>query len=468
MTLSTYLQGLLAHFTDARIVRNITGLAQKIVEHMSIRLWSISDDTAEFARHKRLVDGSLNAVLDEHTVAKALREIGSREVRLSDDEAEAVVLLHDPSDIRKEYSAELECLGFVRALNGTLVPGYSTFNTVVLDEHGRTPQPLDVSVYSNGDPHFVTEDELDLYQRLQRPPSNPSVTQKVPPARVLEIQQFLADDSYLNLYRVVSTQMTRVSQRMQAQYPGRWRLHVMDRQFDGVRYVRLIDQELHDLFVIRLKLSRTVAGIFGDGHPGALTVLEVPCPSWTQYAISKIRLRHTTYQNVTCRLEWGPFRVEGHEYTMVRVTLYDRHGQPIFTDPMVLLTNLSVTRRDDACRVYRVYLLRAKIEGVFKFCKTMLGWEDAQVRDYVSIRRLLTLAFYLAGYFYASDSELIENPVIALICLLGGSKGGVSRYFFLQGLKNLLIYRTVRRFQQQLQRHPQEDINFDDMMTCIS
>jgi len=468
MVLSQYLQGLLAHFTDVRSVRNITGLVQKIVEHTSIRLWTISDDKAEFVRSKRLVDGSLKTVLDEATVAGALREIGSREVSLSGDATDTVVLLHDPSDIRKAYSAELECLGMVRSLGGTLVPGYQTFNTVALDEGGHTPQPIDVSVSSTGDPHFVTEEELALYQKIQRTPPAPSAAQKLSAVRVVEIRQFLEDDSYVNLYRVVSTQLIRVSQQMQTQYPDRRRLHVLDRQFDGVRYVRLIDQELHDLFVIRLKCSRTVPGIFLDGHPGALTVGEVPCPSWTQYAISKIRLRNVTYQNVTCRIAWRPFRVEEHDYTMVRVNLYDRHGRPIFEAPMVLLTNLSVPRREDACRVYRIYLLRAKIEGVFKFCKTVLGWEDAQVRDYASIRRLLTLAFYLAGYFYASESELIENPVIALICQLGGGKGGLSRYFFLQGLKKLLIYRTVLRFQQQLHHSPQEGVSFEAMMAFIS
>ena len=114
---------------------------------------------------------------------------------------------------------------------------------MVLDEHGHTPQPLDVSVYSNGDPHYVTEEELSLYQKLQRPSPDPSAVQKLAPARVAEIRLFLADASYLNLYRVVSAQLTRVSQRMQVQYSRWWRLHVLDRQFDGVRYVRLIDQE---------------------------------------------------------------------------------------------------------------------------------------------------------------------------------------------------------------------------------
>jgi len=464
MTLVSYLQGLLAHFSDVRIVGTITTMVQTMVEHTSIRLWSISADRAEFVRQKRVVDGSLKAVLDEQTVAEALREIGSREVVLSDDDTATVVLLHDPSDIRKPYSTDLECLGTVRALTGKLVPGYQTFNTVVLDERGHTPQPLDVTVYSNGDPHYVTEEELTLYERLQRPSSAPSATQKLSPDRIGEIRQFLADDTYLNLYRVVSTQLIRVSQRMQTLYPHRPRCHILDRQFDGVRYARLIDQELHDLFVLRLKGSRTVPGLM---VAGTVSVQQVPCLHVTRYAISTIRLRHTTYQNVTCYLEWEPFCLEGHAYTMVRVTLCDRHHRAIFDEPMVLLTNLSVTCREDARRVYCLYLLRAKIEGVFKFCKMVLGWEEAQVRDYASIRGLLALAMYLAGYFYASDSDLIDNPAIALICLLGGGKGTVTRYFFLKGLQKLLIYRSVLHFQRTLQQSPQQDVCFEDMMAWL-
>lgn len=159
MILTDYLQGLVAHFTDARIVRNLTDLVQNIVEHTSIRLWSISHDRAEFERSKRLVNGTLNAVVDEQTVAEALRENGGRKVALSVKPEDFVVLLHDPCDIRKANSKDLECLGTVRSLDGALIPGYQTFNTVVLNESGHTPQPLDISVYSNGDPHYVTEEE---------------------------------------------------------------------------------------------------------------------------------------------------------------------------------------------------------------------------------------------------------------------------------------------------------------------
>jgi hypothetical protein len=152
MTLSSYLEGLLSNFKDTRIVRNTTSLVQNIIEHTSIRLWSISKDKAEFARSKRLLDGSLEAVLDETKVSDALREVGSQHMHVKVETSgkmeapELLVLLHDPCDIRKEYAAELENLGTVRSLDGKLIPGYLTFNTVVVEEQGTSPQPLDISV----------------------------------------------------------------------------------------------------------------------------------------------------------------------------------------------------------------------------------------------------------------------------------------------------------------------------------
>jgi hypothetical protein len=289
MTLSSYLQGLLTHVTDARIVRNITTLMQQMVEHTTIRLWSLATEKAEFVRHTRLVDGSLQAVLDEGLVADALREIGSRDLAQAPEDTTLLVLLHDPCDIRKPYAAELECLGTVRALDGRPVPGYQTFNTVVLDEHGHTPQPLDVTVYSNGDPHYVTEDELALEQRGQ---TTSSATSLLSPERLGEIRQFLKEGSDVNLYRVTSAQLTRVSRHLQRQTPRRPRCHSMDRQFDGGRYVRLIDQELHDFFVLRLKGSRTIPGL---NVAGSVRVQDVPCPDMAAYPISTIRLHHRTY-----------------------------------------------------------------------------------------------------------------------------------------------------------------------------
>ena len=40
----------------------------------------------------------------------------------------------------------------------------------------------------------------------------------------------------------------------------------------------------------------------------------------------------------------------------------------------------------------------------------------------------------------------VTIPVIAVIAQLGGGKGKVTRRYFLEGLKKLLIHQTVERF----------------------
>ena len=74
MQLSIYLNPLLKHFTDSRIVRNINQMVRKIIENQSIRLWSNASDKAEFDRCKRLIDGFLKSVLDDEKMTEALRE----------------------------------------------------------------------------------------------------------------------------------------------------------------------------------------------------------------------------------------------------------------------------------------------------------------------------------------------------------------------------------------------------------
>lgn len=136
----------------------------------------------------------------------------------------------------------------------------------------------------------------------------------------------------------------------------------------------------------------------------------------------------------------------------MRITLFDRNGKPIFKNPMLLITNISVENAQQAQTVYRAYLLRAKIEAVFKFLKNTLGWEEFQLRDYKSIKNIITLGFFIGGYFYEIEHSLADNPTVQLIAQLGGSKGKVTRHYFLQGLKEILNFQSVQHFinQQQL------------------
>jgi hypothetical protein len=200
MKLSDYLSGVLSNFKDSRVVENATTLVQKIIEHKSIRLWSISDDKAEFEQSKRLLDGSLKSVLDDEKISAAIRE---HSVAALGDEARLIVL-HDPCDIRKEQAEVMEKLGKVRDLEGNLINGYSTFNSVAVDLTGKKLYPVDIAVYSNGDEHYVTVEELKALAKGK--------LQQVDPQRAEQIEQFIQADSHLNLPRLSCAQVKQASQ----------------------------------------------------------------------------------------------------------------------------------------------------------------------------------------------------------------------------------------------------------------
>ena len=134
---------------------------------------------------------------------------------------------------------------------------------------------------------------------------------------------------------------------------------------------------------------------------------------------------------------------------MVQVTLLDCRGKALYKNPMLLISNIAVEKAEQARGIYGIYLMRAKIEAVFKFLKAVLGWEKFQVRDYESIKNIIALAYFIGGYFYEIGSDLTQNPVIASIAQLGGGKGKVTRRYFLEGLKKLLIHKSVEHFIEE-------------------
>lgn len=456
MKLSNYLQGVLANFKDSRVVENVTTLVQNIIEHKSIRLWSISKDKAEFERSKRLLDGSLKSVLDDEKISAAIRE---QSVAALGEEARLIVL-HDPCDIRKENAEAMEKLGKVRDLEGNLVNGYSTFNSVAVDMAGKQVYPVDITVYSNGDEHYVTVAELKALAKGQ--------LQQVDRPRAEQIEQFIQEESHLNLPRLSCAQVKQVSQAFKQKNPDLVLCHVFDRQFDGLDYFELIDQELHDEFVIRAKISRNSNETEVDPETDetvAVKLEDVEFAHGQRWVLKKLRVKKKVYQDAQCLIEWGTLVLNDHAYTVVRITLTDRQGQPIYKHPLLLITNIAVRTAEQAQAIYSIYLMRAKIEAVFKFLKDVLGWEEFQVQDYESIQNIIALAYFVGGYFYEIGSDLTHNPVIELIAQLGGGKGKVTRYYFLQGLKKLLIHAHVARFVKE---QDISDETFEQMLAFVT
>ena len=96
--------------------------------------------------------------------------------------------------------------------------------------------------------------------------------------------------------------------------------------------------------------------------------------------------------------------------------------------------------------IFSTYLKRSKIEGVFKFLKTELGWESFQVRDFLDIQHLIVLCYFIGGYFYEIEDQLIDNEWMRQICKLG--KGKVTKVFFLRGIKKIAHYLEIKQWME--------------------
>lgn len=418
-----------------------------MVSSQTTQLWTFAKDANEYERMHNLFSGRLKSVLNDEKISSALRE----KTASSLGGEELVFALHDPCDIRKPYSKKLDNIGRVRDLQGNMINGYSTLGTVCLSADGQKLHLSDISVFSNGDKeHYVLQTELDAVVKKQAKDKKKRGVADLT-KREKEIVELLENEEYVNLRRVVHSQLKRVSKELKNRNENLRICHVLDRQMDGVPYFSFIDEELEDFFVIRLKISRNSNEFIvnEEGKEVAIKLKDVSLPHKQVDVIAKIRLNKKVYQDVTRIIEWGVLKLEEKVYSVVRISLQNRKGKEIFLQPMLLITNLPVKKAKDAVETYFIYLRRAKIEGVFKFIKNALGWEEFQVQDWESIKNIIALAFFIGGYFYEIEPELANNPVISWLCQLGGGKGKITRHYFLEGLKNLLIHQQVERFREK-------------------
>lgn len=166
------------------------------------------------------------------------------------------------------------------------------------------------------------------------------------------------------------------------------------------------------------------------------------------FLIEKLEIKGKIYHQVNCLVEWEKLIISGNSNTVLRITL-SCGGQALFQHPMLLLTNRIIEQADQARQVYKTYILRFKIELVFKFLKQNLGWETFQVRDFNAIANLLALAFFLVGYFKELEEELAKHPLASFLCKLALSKGKITVFFLLQGLEKLIGYQEVIQWMKQ-------------------
>lgn len=340
-----------------------------------------------------------------------------------------VILIHDPSEIRKRHTKTAENIGRVKSLDNRIINGYSSFNTVVVEPETKQISLVQHELYSNRQAEFLSATAV----------------------KELEANQFTGDaqtkalyesGKYLTSKKIAFDQISSASMQLKSNNSDLSITHVLDREFDdGAFFSHIVEQ--NDEFVIRGKKSRTVSGLSGDEKATGKLINHQFSESM-RYRIQKLYLSGKCYQDCVVELDWECFG----EYRAVRVKLVDRKGKLIFEDPMLLLTNKQIHNGYDAYHVYDCYLKRSRIEGVFKFIKEGMDWEEFRLKDFEGIKALVAIAFYVASYLYEITQEQVYDDFVVLVAEIGGAKQGqVTRHYILEGIKSILTkYRVDRVF----------------------
>ena len=386
-----------------------------------------------------MINGKLKTVLDDKKISDALIKNSVEKVAGN----KRVYILSDHSDIRKQYSTALENLGKVRDLNGNIINGNTVLGSVILDESKQDITLSNITVFSNREKNFVTKKELKDYEDNKIEDD----------ARRAEIQSAIEDDSYINMRNTLEKHLTDQSVALKKENPNISICHVHDRGEDSIEYLEFIKDTLGDDAVVRAKKSRNSDQYTINPktkRKNYIKLIDSKFENKSEYHIDKLTLKGKLYQQVKVSIQWDKLNLNNYDYSVVKVTLFKRDGTKIYNEPMLLITTIDVTSKTIAKEIYHTYLLRVKIEGVFKFLKDVLGWEEFQVRDWESIKNIIAICFFIGGYFYEIKSELIENETVIMICDLAKSKGKITHYFFLEGIRSLLTAHRVDLFRKEM------------------
>ena len=383
-----------------------------------------------------MLNNSLKEVLDDEKISEALK-VNSIEKFTG---KKRLYIPSDHCDIRKEHSWKMENIGKVLDLKKKVINGFSTLAFIAIDENKKDVTLLDVTTFSNKEARFVSQEELKVYNQGK-------IEDK---ARNAEIKGLIEEKKHINMTISLMRQSQSISDTLKVANPNISLCHIHDSFADMNDFLVHIDQTLKDEFVIRgtAKRASTQTKIDEKGNSVNVKLIDSKFANKESKVIEKLRLKGKLYQQAESIIEWDKVEIEKNFYTVVRITLKTREGKNIFKRPMLLISNIEANSYLEAKEIYHIYLLRNKIEAVFKFLKDVLGWEEFQVRDWESIKNIISLCFFIGNYFYEIESTLIEHPTIEIICQLGDGKDVVSRFYFLEGLKKLLIANSVLQFKK--------------------
>lgn len=406
-------------------------ILEKVLEHGSLNLYSISSSQKEYEKLRRTItgDNKLNDFSPEQ-----ISEVLCTETAKKYESSDNVIFIHDPSEIRKKYTKQAEHIGNVKDLSKKTINGYSSFNTIAVNLDNKQIDLLSHELYSNKQPEFLSKETIEQLSAGE----NIVISQ--------ESKEAYDDDSYLTSKRVALKHIKSCSNALKEKNSTLNITHVLDREFDDSEYFDFIHQ-LKDEFVIRLKKNRTVSGLSGDKEQKGKLIDHAFEHSYT-FCIQKLYISGRCFQDCVIQAKWQKIG----QYHVVLMTLLDRNGKEAFNEPMLLITNKQLVNQYDVYNVYNCYLKRSRIEGVFKFIKGELGWEEFRLKDFEGIKAITAIGFFVASYLYEIGRGEVYDDFVVLIAELGGSKSGeVTRHYILEGMKTFLAKIRVDQFIEEHQ-----------------
>jgi hypothetical protein len=312
--------------------------------------------------NRRLDEVDLTAAYEQQK-GRAFAEIGSD-----------TVIAIDLGEITKPYAKKLECLA--KVADGSdehrVKPGYGLLGAVAVNPKrlDKTPEPLELQIYSSESCDFVSENAL--------------------------LKEFISD--------------------VHSRAKGRG-IHVIDRGGDrGILLKHYF--ELNQKFVIRLK-DRYLINEGGETIPvGKRRQIHRDNLKFSSVIRRESDIHDRKRSAMNIRYDFEKVTVAGlkkvdHECYLVTTWSVDSKR------PIELLTSIPVTTADQALEVIINYLSRWSVEETYRFYKAGAGLEEMRLFSFDKLKNLIRASFLTASIVarmarYTSWQRLFSRVALRL------------------------------------------------------
>lgn len=368
-------------------------------------------------RVRRMAAGesTLRSRLDAASVTKVLREQGVANLR---DEAELELVL-DGMELRRAGAHAQEYLMSVKALDGSLVNGYRSFNVLGMGKEARGL--LYHKLFSSNTPDFSSEN-VEIKAAINQ---TEQALIDYPGAKTWVMDMgFDNDDVWWEIWKHPNSHMVNRVYHMERivewqTASGQWQERYLDATFKYMKHLATLETELE----VRLQGQK-----YARRQKVTVELSAVP-----------IRVYHPQDKSRT-KPVW-----------LVRAKVLGAVGKPWY-----LLTDWSVTDADSAVRIFRFYRRRWAVEDTFKFIKTSFGIEEVQMLSFEAVQRLVAYGWAAAGFLFHLGLTLAQ-PEVRLLAVLGGWEERNNRppgkQILTRGLRRLIDQMAT---QSILDQHIQE------------